>query len=163
MDSLFHFVFAFVGGYILARGLELEISIFRISILAFLSLFIDISHIIGVLGLSHNVFVFIPLILIYLVFHKIEFESWKNYVLVFSVMVAGHLIADMIFGIGIPLLFPFSEKFYLIPQYGICLHRYAIYIAHGSVLVECLVTPFGTALALYFGIIGFLIFLRRYL
>ena len=147
----------------MVKGMGLNYGLLRVSILAFFSLFIDLSHVIGILGLFHNVFVLAFLILLYLWFSWNNSENSKNYLLIFLVMVAGHFIADMIFGIGIPLLFPFSNSYYLIPQYGICLRKYGIYIAQGSDLVECLVTPFGIALTLYFGIIALVVVLRRHL
>ena len=150
MDTLFHFVFALVGGYILVKGLGVK---YRLSILIFLSLsslFIDLDHLMTHLGMYdglklHNLFIVLIPILLFFIFRNI-------YLVVFSVMLFGHLIADMIYGIyGVPLFYPFSEATYLIPK------SWEIYFNNNPTMP--LVSTAGIAILIYFTVISVIIFI----
>ncbi|OYT41115.1 MAG: hypothetical protein B6U86_03040 [Candidatus Altiarchaeales archaeon ex4484_43] len=164
MDSLFHFVFALVGGYVFVKAVGFESRFLFLVLLALLSEFPDVSHLMGNLALLHNIFIFVPLLLLFLFFHKKGKKNLQIYMVTFMIMVYGHLLADMIFGIGIPLFFPLSAEFYLIPQMGLCMYDGSFpHIMYGSDLVECFFAPSGVALTLYFGVIGILALVKNYL
>ncbi len=163
MDSLFHLVFALVGGYVFVKAANLGYRFGFLVLLAFLSEFPDVSHFMGDMALLHNVFIFVPLFLLFLYAYKSRRGVLLVYVAVFMVMLYGHLLADMIFGVGIPLFYPLSSGFYLIPQLGLCMYGNTLpHISYGSDLVECFFTPAGVAVALYFGVIWLLAAVRDY-
>lgn len=153
MDTLFHFVFALVGGYVLVKGLGIRFNPKILVLLSLLSLLIDMDHLMVFMGLSktlrlHNLFVVCIPIFLFFIFRTIYFP-------IFSVMLFGHLIADMVQGIyGVPLFYPFSETMYLIPK------NWEIYL--GGDPTSPIVSTFGIGIAVYFGLI-FLIISISYL
>ncbi len=135
------------------KATRYEIKFRVLVLLALISEFPDLSHLAGDLSLLHNIFVFIPLLGIYI--HQRRKENTKIYVVILMLMVYGHLLSDMIFGMGIPLFYPLSDKMYLLPQIGLCMYDSTLpKIMYGPDLVECFFTTHGLALALYFGVIG---------
>ncbi|MBN2013895.1 MAG: metal-dependent hydrolase [Candidatus Altiarchaeota archaeon] len=149
MDSLYHFVFALVGGYVLVKGLNVRYSFPFLVVLAFLSTLIDVDHL-WQSQIFHNLFVLVPVLFVFFVSFLFKHRGIKLYSLVLFVMVFGHLLADMTFGIGIPLFYPLSDS----------MHRFPSFVMEPN-----FVSSFGIALSLYFGFIAVLVFsyrVRRY-
>ena len=154
MDALFHFVFALVGGYILVKGLGGKYKLTVLVFLSVLSILIDIDHFIGVkIPIFHNIFLAIILpsiLLLILYFYKKEWTELHIYIFVFIIMLFGHLLADMIIGMyGIPLFYPLSNTLYMIPR------SWEVYLGNGY--SRPLASTTGIAMAIYFGLIGFVV------
>ena len=154
MDTLFHFVLALAGGYMLVKGLGVRYNLIVIVFLASLSILIDIDHFIGVkIPIFHNIFlaiIFPGILLLIVYFYNKEWIELQVYLFVFMIMLFGHLLADMIIGMyGIPLLYPLSNTLYMIPR------SWEVYLGNdpGSPLAS----TFGIAMAIYFGLIGFVV------
>lgn len=148
MDTLFHFIFALVGGYVLVKGLGIR---YHLSILIFLSissLLIDLDHLMTYLGVYeglklHNLLIVLIPVVLFFIFRDIYFA-------VFSVMLFGHLIADMIYGIyGVPLFYPFSKATYLIPR------QWEIYFSNDPTMP--LVSTAGIAILIYLAVISLIV------
>lgn len=170
MDALFHFVFQLVGGYVLIKGLNARFNIFILIFLAFCSLLVDVEHVLPHLASIippldfldhikfHTIFiVFIPLLILsVLYFIKKGTGELYSYLLAFSVMLLGHLIADMITGMyGIPLFYPFSDTLYMIPK--------SWEVPFFGDPYMFIVSTYGIAMLIYFGGIGAIIFLEKIL
>ncbi len=121
-DALFHFVTSLSGGYVLVKAGKVECSIKSLVLLSVLSLLVDVDHFLQYVNVSteilHNVFIILALLFIYALLGSSErLNRYKQYFLILTVMLCGHLTADMIEGVfGIPLFYPFSEKLYQIPD-----------------------------------------------
>lgn len=141
MDSLYHFIFALVGGYVLVRGFGVVYSFPVLFALAFASVLIDLDHMGDSLAF-HNLFVLVPLILLFLVAFFRGYRRIRLYSLVLSVMVYGHLLSDMGYGRGVPLFYPLVGSLFSVPYF---------------MLEVNFVSRFGVVLLLYFGVIALLI------
>lgn len=154
MDSLFHFVFALVGGYVLVKGLGVKYNPYTLVLLSLSSLLIDLDHLTVFIGLSetlrlHNIFIALIPLLFYIIYRNIYF-------IVFTVMLLGHLIADMVQGMyGIPLFYPLTRTTYLIPK------NWEIYL--GGDPTSPIVSTFGIGITLYFGLILLIIIIPHLL
>ena len=154
MDSLFHFVFALVGGYALVKGLGVKYNPYTLVLLSLSSLLIDLDHLSVFIGLSeslklHNIFIALIPLLAYIIYRNIYF-------IVFTVMLLGHLIADTVQGIyGIPLFYPLTKTTYLIPK------KWEIYL--GGDPTSPIVSTFGIGITLYFGLILLIIIIPHLL
>ena len=162
MDALFHFVFQLVGGYVLLTGLKIRFNILILILLAFCSLLVDVEHIFTYLGIFgwlklHTIFVVIIPSLILLLLYFIKKGSYElyAYLLTFSVMLFGEILADMITGMyGIPLLYPFSDTLYMIPKsWEIC------FFDNCSMKF---VSTHGIAMLIYFGVISLIILIKHF-
>lgn len=143
MDSLYHLIFSFVGGYVFLRGLNGGYSLRLLFFLSLLSIFIDFDHLIDSLSL-HNIFILVPPILLSIYFwlrHRLRLQIYS---LTFSIMFYGHLLSDLTYGLGIPLFYPFSTQRFKLPT---------------VVMDPNFVSSFGLTLFLYFGVIYLLVFL----
>ncbi len=156
MDPLFHFLISFSGGYVILRETDKKAGIKEALALSFISILIDLDHIphyilvlLGanqtkleqVLGVKplifHNLLTVALIILIsaFLLKGKLKLCGYT-----LSVMIFGHLLFDMVEGLGVELLFPFSGNLYVIPA------SLNLMVTQKSYLISV----FGIALALYF-------------
>ena len=169
MDPLFHFLISFSGGYVILRELDRKARIKEALALSFISILIDLDHIpqyamlllganrsileqlLGVKPLIfHNLFTIALIILVSAFLLK---GRLKLYGYALSVMIFGHLMFDMVDGLGVELLFPFSTNLYLIPV------SWELMITHKSYVL----TIFGIALALYFAAVFLVVLaLKKY-
>ena len=79
-------------------------------------------------------------------------ESY-SYILAFSIMLLGELIADMMAGMyGIPLFYPFSDTLYMIPK------SWEIYFFDDCCIK--FVSTYGIAMFIYFGVIALIILIK---
>jgi hypothetical protein len=159
MDALFHFAMSFAGGYVLLKGMKggRHFGWGRLFLLSLLVGLIDLEHVMGhapEIVFTHNLtFVLGAPLLLFLAFGwmkrsgrigKEAGEGLQLYSLAAMVMLIGHMLADMIGGLyGIPLLFPFSTRLFLMPQSWNLFE-----IDHSYVVATA-----GIAVALYFGIV----------
>ncbi len=116
MDSLSHLMLAFGGGLLFVLWSKAKIRHYEVAAFAIASTFIDVDHLLPHYGLANT-----------LLLHNLVVAALLSVVtaLLFgrargalaSVMLAGHLLFDMVSGLyGIPLLYPLSETTYLIPE-----------------------------------------------
>jgi hypothetical protein len=116
MDPLTHFIIASAAGYILAGAAGMRIRGYMVPVLAVLALFIDVDHLLPLIGVTRT-----------LVLHNIAFVAAAGLIvygfagrdagIIFSTMLAGHLLFDMNSGIyGIPIAYPLSGRLFLIPK-----------------------------------------------
>lgn len=160
MDALFHAVFAYIGGYLLVKGLGWKYKPGALAVLALLSLIVDIEHLAENAGLrdlhSHTlIIVFVPLTAYLLMELTRSFPGTRHYVLIYSVMLFSHLCMDMIEGMyGIPLLYPLSDRLYLIPG------DWEAYLNGNQ--TEPIIATQGIGVAIYFGVIALIIYLAGF-
>ncbi len=143
MDSLFHLVFAFIGG--LAIGLHRRHSVHVIGIIALTAVALDVDHFFHE-GLFHTLWItlVIPLILFLIAFYYERHHNsicLQTYVLLLMVMVNGHLLADLFNGDTLLLLYPFSS-------WTVSLQQQYASVAAGTV-----VSGDGVATLIYAGVI----------
>lgn len=152
MDALFHLIFSLAGGFILSENLKTKNRVLVIPLLSILSLFPDIEHIISAsttdsLIRFHGLYIILIPLTAYLVLEatKKHSETKKN-LLIFTVMITGHLIMDTVSGMyGVYLLYPFNEKTYLIPK------NWEIYLLGDE--TKPLASTYGIGAAIYFGLV----------
>ena len=169
MDTLTHLALSMTGGYFLLKGLNVKGPAYALPLLAVASVLIDVDNIFprffpGILGL-HSIYVFAALLVPFIAFGLASLYTGKGqalsaYFLALALMIAGHLLFDMVNGQGIPFFYPFSKANYLIPQRGVCLGG-----GHWTVVreafSECLIAPMGIAFFAYYGLITALIGFKR--
>ena len=150
MDALFHFTFSLAGGFLLACGLNKRYSAPAIVFLSALSLAPDLEHVIGCgdILMLHNIFIPLAVLLLYFPLKRAgPYAHWADYAIILAVMLFGHLCMDMVQGLyGIPLLYPLSEKPYLIPE------GWEVYL--GGDRTKPIVSTYGIGAAMYFSAIG---------
>ncbi len=163
MDFLFHLSLAVAGGYVFLNASGTGVKYWHVVALGLAAQFPDLMHFVGRIEFLHNVFVFIPLFLILFYFAAKKKIPVTMHAFAFILMVAGHMLFDMVFGTGIALFYPLSTRLYVLPQFGLCMYGGGLpHIVYGSDLVECIFTPIGLAVFVYFAAafaIGY--FLRR--
>ena len=125
MDSLFHFILAFMAAMVV--GLHKKHGLRIIFIFAAIAVLIDLDHWImpGVVTKPlHTIFiaVLLPLVL-FLFFYKYEKKGsikWQSYSLILLVVLVSHLVTDYFYGSehGVPLFWPFIDKVFLIPEWA---------------------------------------------
>lgn len=145
MDSLFHFVISLAGGFMFLGLARTKYDPLHLFALSFLSLFIDIQHLFEAFYLYpvfHAIyFALLPLVAA-LYFHSKNQPALFSYSVLLSVMLFGHLFADMIQGMhGVPLLYPFSTHLFMLP--------WALLTFRGDPVIGAA----GIAMALYFGLV----------
>jgi len=145
MDSLYHFIFALVGGYVLVKGLGVRYNFLILTALAFFSILIDIDHLLG-FHFFHNVFVLTPFVLLFFIALFMKLKRVQLYSLILVVILYGHLLADMTYGMGIPLFYPLDSSMKKVPY---------------PAMKKNFVSPFGMTLLLYFGAIALLVLIYR--
>lgn len=129
MDTLFHFIFALMGG--LAVGFFRRYSINLIIFSSLISILIDLDHLLVPLKLAssytllHNIFIvfFLPLFLFLLArYHEgtIYPTKLQGFFLLMMIMLTGHVIADMFCG-PIMLFYPVDNTGLMIPEIEIML------------------------------------------
>lgn len=129
MDTLFHFIFALMGG--MAVGFFRKYSINLIIFASFTSILIDLDHFLVPLKLAssytllHNIFIvfFLPLFLFLLARYyedTIHPTKLQTFFLLMMIMLTGHVIADMFCG-PIMLLYPLDNTGLMIPDIEIML------------------------------------------
>ncbi len=145
MDSLYHFIFALVGGYVLVKGMGMRYD-FRVLVgLAVMTVLIDLDHIWSVL-VFHHIFILAPPILLFFAALAMGWKRIQLYSVVLAVMFYGDLLADMTIGMGIPLFYPLDDSLYKLPY---------------VVMNPNFISPYGLTLFLYFGLIALLILIYR--
>ncbi len=145
MDSLFHFVLSLAGGFVFLELLKVKYQPWHLVAISFVSLFIDIQHLFEAFNIPviFHAFYFalIPLAA------AAYFRSAKQprlffYSIALSLMLFGHLFADMISGMyGVPLLYPLSHTLFMLPA-GL------VFFGSSPVIGSA-----GIAMALYFALI----------
>jgi lysylphosphatidylglycerol synthetase-like protein (DUF2156 family) len=149
VDSLFHFVFAFIAG--MAVNVKLRHKAGWVALVALAAVAIDIDHLMFAYQRAfHNVFVVVllPLALFY-VAYKYERDkeqiTYQSLSLLLLVMLVGHVVADFVAGGPIKLLYPLSSVDVALPGWW-----------ELTVIRESwhIVAPEGVALALYGLVIG---------
>ena len=130
MDSLAHFMLALLAG--LAVGLHKRHKVSYIALIALAAVFIDLDHFLVLLGYGtnyrsmHNIFVAIltPAMLFFISWYYERGtgkDTFRTFFLLLTIMLAGHLIADMVGAPGVKLFYPYSEKTYFLPDYVLAL------------------------------------------
>jgi membrane-bound metal-dependent hydrolase YbcI (DUF457 family) len=125
MDSLAHFMLALMAG--LAVGLHRRHKVRYVALVALLAVLIDLDHFLVLIGIGtvyrsmHNVFVavMLPLLLFELSWffeRKTASFGFQTFFLLLTIMLAGHVIADMVGSPGVKLLYPFSNADYSLPD-----------------------------------------------
>jgi membrane-bound metal-dependent hydrolase YbcI (DUF457 family) len=153
MDALFHLVIAITGGFLLAEGLRMRYNRLVLISLSVLSMLPDLQHLIEYAGIKqnielHSIFIaVIPLIIYAVLFFSKKWKEQRNYLLIFSVMLFGHLIMDTVSGInGIVLFYPLSSRSYLMPE------TWEVNLFGNP--DKPLASTYGIGLAVYYGAIG---------
>ena len=126
MDSLFHFLLAFMA--CLVVGLHRKHGLRIVFLFAVIAVLIDLDHWLmpgQVIKPMHNLFfvVLFPLAL-FLYFYKYEKKGsikWQTYSLLLLVVLVSHVVVDYFYGSehGVPLFWPLSDKVYLIPEWSL--------------------------------------------
>ncbi len=127
MDTLSHFILGFLGG--LAMGLHRKHKVTYIAFISFLAVLIDLDHFLVPLGYGteyrsmHTVYITIlmPLLLFFISAYLERGKQtarFQTFFLLLTVMLSGHVIADMIYG-PVKILYPFSSQGYTIPKIDI--------------------------------------------
>lgn len=120
MDTLFHFVFSIMAGMAVFRGKH---KLPAVVTLAFLLVLLDADHFFGMStrGTFHNIFIVfvVPLVAFYIFYLYEDKKSIKlqTYALTLMVMLAGHVAADMFYGGGVMLFYPFSTTSVTAPNF----------------------------------------------
>lgn len=118
MDSLFHFILAILAG--MAVGLHMKHGFRNIVFIALIAVLIDVDHFMfGGRSLFHNIFtLLIPIGLFLFFYHfekgKIKYQSLS--LILFAVLVS-HFAADLFYGNSLPLLWPFSQTPFALPEW----------------------------------------------
>ena len=171
MDTLTHYALSLFAGLSIVRRRRHKI-IYMLSV-SLLAVLIDLDHFLVPLGIEtiyrsmHNVFavILLPLIFFLASYHyEKDSTRYSTLFLVLTVMLCGHLLADMINGDGVELLYPISNHAYSLPQvdirtynnwqvvgpFGLALGIYALIILAGILANDALyrikkkkMTPFG--------------------
>ena len=162
MDTLSHFILALLAG--LAMGLHRRHKVTYIAAISFLAVLIDLDHFLVPLGIGtvyrsmHNVYItmiapFSLFLAAYYLERKNESDRYQTFFLLLTVMLTGHLIADMIFG-PVMIFYPLSYMSISVPNidiqatskfasqivgpYGIGMTAYAIVIFIGAMIHDTL-------------------------
>lgn len=159
MDSLFHFIFALIGG--LALNLHRKHKIELIVGLAFLSILIDADHFWGLIarGTFHNLFfvIGVPFVL-FLAFYAYEKKKssikLQTAALLLMVMLFSHVIADTFIEGKVLFFYPLSDTGYGMLNYQI---QFLESIHPAIINVE------GIALAVYFVILMSALFIEDFI
>lgn len=112
MDSLFHFTFPIIAA--LAARVHMKHPIKNILIAAFLTMLVDVDHLIGISrGLTHNIFILlvIPTLYVIYTFSKRKMYQQKGLSILILIFLASHLFLDIFTG-GVVLFYPFSAVSY---------------------------------------------------
>jgi len=145
MDSLFHFVISLAGGFVFLELTKAKYSPLHLLALAFFSLSIDIQHLFEafqIYPIFHAFYFALLPLAAALYFHSKKQPVPFTYSILLSLMLLGHLFADMIQGMyGVPLFYPFSGTLFMLPP-GLLLF--------GS---NPVIGSAGLAMFLYFGLI----------
>jgi membrane-bound metal-dependent hydrolase YbcI (DUF457 family) len=158
MDTLAHYVLAFVGGYVLVKGLKLSTGTVPLIALPFLSVLIDADHFFFRRFDQHNVFVVGALACLALLFCFLKKARLRNYALLLAVMVFGHIIIDMGDGQGVHLFYPLTRELFALPQTGLGVTSdLEVIIGPYKKLSEPVTSPMGVAFAIYYGTVFILI------
>lgn len=127
MDSLFHFVFPIIAA--LAARLNIRHQVKTILALAFLTVLLDLDHLIPGMyrALLHNIFItfLLPLGLLAIAFHLKWNKYRKGFLLLLLIFLSSHVFLDMfafyspgpgigIIDSGVALFYPFSNAQYSI-------------------------------------------------
>jgi membrane-bound metal-dependent hydrolase YbcI (DUF457 family) len=147
MDILFHFVFPIIAAF--AAKVHLRHPARNILIAAFLSLLIDLDHLVGITrGTFHNIFILIliPLLFVAYTFHKKKFYQEKGLAILILIFLSSHLFLDLFTG-GVALLYPISNTIYSID--------FNIPLAWTNITMEqsyegMLVSSLGVGIVIYF-------------
>lgn len=127
MDSLSHFALSLIGG--LAMGLHRKHKFTYLLGISFLSVLIDVDHFIYLYGLAsevrifHNIYfaVLLPFTLFVLSTYlerNTESIRYQTFFLLMTLMLSGHLIADMVQG-PVKIFYPLSEFSIMMPAFEI--------------------------------------------
>ena len=158
MDSLFHFVFPIIAA--LAARLNIRHNVKTILSIAFLTVLLDLDHLIPGMhrALLHNIFLtlLLPLGLLIIAFHFKWNKYRKGFLLLLLIFLSSHVFLDMfsfyspgpgigIIDNGVALFFPFSNAQYSI-KFDIKLPS-AITMPSGEGYI---VSSFGFGILLYF-------------
>lgn len=140
MDMLFHFVFSVIVGMAVFRGKH---KLSAVASLAFISIFIDADHFLGMTarGTFHNVFfVFLVPFMAFLVFYRYENRKsikLQTYALLLMVMLAGHITADMFYGGGVKLLYLISDASFSAPDLSLFVSsQYSPFISRDGIALS---------------------------
>jgi hypothetical protein len=162
MDALFHLVIAITGGYLLACAMRLKKPALGIILLSFASMIPDLEHLTEYVGINwsivlHSIFiVLIPLSIYAFLIIANKWKNRRNYLLILSVMLSGHLIMDTVAGMnGIELFYPLSRRSYLMPE------SWEAYLFNDR--DKPLASTYAIGLALYYGAIGLIAITYRQL
>lgn len=148
MDTLFHFVFAFIAG--MAVNVKLDHRPMMVAGVALSAVLIDIDHLFFAYPRAlHSLFVtaLVPLLLFYAAYRyengtdSIRYQSLS---LLLFVMLIGHVVADLFNGGAIKLFYPLSTATFTAPSWTV-----TVFAPQWE-----LVSPDGVALAIYGGIIA---------
>lgn len=161
MDTLFHFVFPIIAA--LAARVHIKHPVRSIFTAAFLSVLLDVDHIIGLERATlHNIFLtlFIPLILLYLSFHLKWSKYTKGFFFLLLLFLSSHVFLDLfsspamgngigiIEGQGVALFYPLSTT-----KYAIEFNVYVPLRSYPNSIEGYLVSSLGFGILLYFAII----------
>ncbi len=135
---------SFTGGYIILQNIN-QYNRKTLLVLSIIPLMLDLDHFTG-LGIQvlHNVTVLALASAAFIYLHKKKQEKYAAYMLALTVMLGGQLLMDTVQGMyGIPLLYPLSERLYMMPaSWDITLPW-----DHTSSIMS----RYGIALLLYYG------------
>jgi len=145
MDSLYHFILSLVGGYVFFTFSRRSFSPMLLVFVSLLSLITDTDHIVD-RQFFHTIFFLIPPLLIFVYASLQHHSRLRIYSFLFALMVGGHLLADMMYGIGVRLLFPLSEEKFVLPRFF---------------MEPNFISGFGFTLLCYFGAIFLAAYLLR--
>ena len=116
MDSLTHLVLALAGGYVLVLGRGVRLRPHVVPAAALASLLIDVDHIPPHFGVAHTL-VLHNLAFVLVVAALTRLLPGLEIGLLACVMLVGHLLMDMVYGLyGIPLFYPLSAAGVMIPK-----------------------------------------------
>lgn len=150
MDSLFHFVFAFIAGMAINARIGHHTPL-QVAAVAFLSILIDVDHVLFAYNRAfHTVFiaVLLPLLLFYTAYRyerRTGGIRYQSLAILLLVMLVGHVIADMLNGGALQVLYPLSDVTIHIPS-----ALRLSFIQKNWYLLS----PDGVALAVYGGVIA---------
>lgn len=128
MDTLFHFIFALMGGLAIGFFRSREYSINLIIAASIVSILIDVDHFLVPLKLAssytllHNIYIvfFLPLSLFLLARYYRYNTKFQAFLLLLMIMLTGHVIADMFCG-PISFFCPLDNTEFMIPELEIML------------------------------------------
>jgi len=127
MDSLAHFILALLAG--MAMGLHRKHKVTYIAFISFLAVLIDLDHFLVPLGYEtvyrslHNVYITIlaPSLLFLAAYYferNTPSDRYQTFFLILTVMLAGHVIADMIYG-PVKIFYPLDDRDVSLPHIDI--------------------------------------------